>query len=916
MSIWRIHARMMRAERATHVVLAALVLVTAFLAVAAPRALQRMDDRALRAMLRAAPAAERDITADLTEVTPERGGKASTTPFVAPKAAALRALEDDLVSRFGPALRPAIASSTYAARSGPYEAVPGLVGQDNNVIAFDLRVQEGYEQRVRFVAGHAPAPPSSADGGQPLEVAISRRSAQTMHLRQGATFGLRSLQVLPLAGAPPRMRVVGVYEPNEERSSFWAAEPSLISPQWRTEPGAVGPDPVLIDIVSAVVAPGALPVLLRVDPAVYSGPRTGVSWRFELNPAQLTGDEVAAMRRDLDGFRSRAEAAAPVIVYTALPRLLDRYEAQRATTIAMASLGLSGLLVIALAVLALAARLGAERRRAALGLVRARGGSLHQLAVLLAAESALVALPALVIGALLGVIAVPTRGTSSSWQLAGIVALAAVGLVPALAAWQHRRAGRESRRDLIRRRAPLGQLTVEALIVIVAALAAWELYQRGLSSARDQAIDPLIGAVPILVALGVASLSLHLYPLPIRGLERLARRRRSAVPFLGMARAGRESPATVLPLVVLLLAMSLAVFADTTRSTVRNGQDVAAWRQVGADVRLEGYGGLRLQPPTLRAVAQVPGVTSVVPGYNDDAATIGEAPAQDQVRAIAVDVPGYNEILRRSPLRFRFPAAMYSRVARGGEVPVLVSDAVAAHLDSPTTTLVLAGATMKIRVVGRAAGFPVASDQVVIVAFGGLEGAAGGRFDANMLWLTGPGIAPDAVRRAVANLDPAPPVYVRSEVFDAIHDAPLVTGTLLAFQAGTFLAAIYSLIAIRLALMVTARPRERMLSYLRTLGLGMPQARRLAVLEFVPVVVLAAGVGVPLGLALPYIVGPAIDLAPFAGSDQEPQLRVDPVTVLALAVGLVAVVVTSLLLETAFGRRKRLGSVLRVDEEG
>ena len=79
------------------------------------------------------------------------------------------------------------------------------------------------------------------------------------------------------------------------------------------------------------------------------------------------------------------------------------------------------------------------------------------------------------------------------------------------------------------------------------------------------------------------------------------------------------------------------------------------------------------------------------------------------------------------------------------------------------------------------------------------------------------------------------------------------------------IAAGYCALAIVLALVVTGQSRSRNLSFLRTLGLSDRQARGLIAWEIVPMAAITAAVGVVLGVALPKLVGPAIDLRPFTG---------------------------------------------------
>jgi putative ABC transport system permease protein len=147
-----------------------------------------------------------------------------------------------------------------------------------------------------------------------------------------------------------------------------------------------------------------------------------------------------------------------------------------------------------------------------------------------------------------------------------------------------------------------------------------------------------------------------------------------------------------------------------------------------------------------------------------------------------------------------------------------------------------------------------------------------------------------------------------------IREAPLVAGTLLAFRAGIAIAAAYSILAVAMVLLLTAEARTRFLSYLRTLGLGSRQLRGLVVLELAPLILVALIAGVLTGIAIPLLLGRGLDLAPFTGG-QTPVLRVDIGLTATLAIGLLAIVAVAIGAVAALGRRRNLGTVVRVGDE-
>jgi putative ABC transport system permease protein len=918
MTLRRLLLRLMRADRAAVVTLAGLVAVTAFLAAAAPLAVLRMDDEALRASLADLPPGARGVTASLHSVQPVEGSAFSTSEM-GTDVRTFDRVRANLTGRLGPTLGSVVTTRSYFAHLRPALTEP-LISYRKYEIAFGLRVQSDYGSQVRFVQGRAPGAPEPA-GSVPaeLEVAISAANARAAGLRAGQPLVLAASSRSPSV----RVRIAGVYEPVDRSQPDWLAEPSLTEPELTSDEGPPPPDPSDYWKVSLLVAPEALPALVALDRTLYEKPDGRVGWRFWPDPDRLDGGHTAALESDLSAFTTTAPHNVMVTVDTALPGMLATYRRQQATTHAVVSLAVSGLLLVAAAVLALAARLTAERRRATLELFRARGGSARQLAALFAAETAAVAAVAGGAGLAAALMLLPGRGGLAAAELAVAVVAAVVIGVPALAVREYQAIGRAVRRDVVRHRPSLPRLTGEVLVVLLAGVAVVELRRRGLSESATAGVDPLLVSVPVLVGLAVALLALRCYPVPLRLLGDLAARRRAAVPFLGLARAARESPVSALPLVVLLTALSLGVFADAVWVTVHRGQQVAAWENTQADARVGGLVDVPLPPAAVERLDRLPGVDSVVAGFTDGHSSLRVAGGIATVRAVVPDLAGYDRLLRSSPSGFRFPAAMSAPVSRGADVPALVSPALDRRLAGPGGTgarsgvrLWLSSGELTVRVVGTTAGMPGApADNLVVMGRDAVAAATGADRPPTVLWLGGRDLEPASVRAAVADLNPVPVVVTRAETHAAIRDQPLVRGTLLAFPAAAVVAAGFGLITVRLALLVTARPRDRMLAYLRALGLTPRQARGLAVLEFLPVVVLAALFGTLVGIALPYLVSPAVGLGPFTGGGRDPAVRIDPVVTGAVAVGLVAVVVAALLYETAREGRRRLAGVLRSGEE-
>ncbi len=87
--------------------------------------------------------------------------------------------------------------------------------------------------------------------------------------------------------------------------------------------------------------------------------------------------------------------------------------------------------------------------------------------------------------------------------------------------------------------------------------------------------DPYLAAVPLLLGLAAGIVAVRLYPLPVRFLAAAAARRRDLVPALALRRVARQPGVTAAPLLVLLLGVSVSVFATVMAATLSHAQEGA-----------------------------------------------------------------------------------------------------------------------------------------------------------------------------------------------------------------------------------------------------------------------------------------------------------------------------------------------------
>src|SRR5690606_12498054 len=138
---------------------------------------------------------------------------------------------------------------------------------------------------------------------------------------------------------------------------------------------------------------------------------------------------------------------------------------------------------------------------------------------------------------------------------------------------------------------------------------------------------------------------------------------------------------------------------------------------------------------------------------------------------------------------------------------------------------------------------------------------------------------------------------------------PLVSVVHGTFRGTALIAGAYGLLAVLFVLVVGARARGRTVAGLRALGLSRRQSRALALTEIAPVLLCAVGAGWALGLLLPEITGPVVDLRPYTGGFAVGAHLPGAAASLGLAAALLLAGAAAVAVDRAFDARP--GTVLR-----
>ncbi|UUN26958.1 ABC transporter permease [Streptomyces sp. FIT100] len=830
----------------------ALVLVTAFLAAALPRAVDAYETRGLRQDIAGAPPGRTVL--ELT--APQPGfGMSQSEREEAVRPAVLTAVHHQVLATLPEPVRADARQSSYGVRT--VETVTGtdpwLPRPDAVPPEFTLAAQADLAAHATVRKGRLPAARSEVTAAtKELEGAATVATARSLRLDVGSVvhFGGKA------GGTPLAVRITGIVEPGQPEAGYWSAEPVLRTPGLAALPTT---PPMQYWRAALLLPPEAAPALLGTltEPQLY--------WRLAPDPGSLTvrdvpalTERIASLENGPELLRLREFAGETTALTTGLETVLASYTSMReaiAPVVAVAAIGIGA---VAAVVLAMTGGLVTGRRSAELALLRSRGGSLKGIGGRLLGESAVIALPAAAAGVLLAVAAVAEARLLPAVLGGAAVAVLACAVLPLWAIVRHRRPRAQGGRDDLADARPGRRRTVAELTLLVLSVGAVvALRRRGTSGAGSG--DYLVSAAPVLVGLIAALVLVRLYPLPLRWAARPARRLRGAVGFLSLARAGRSSATGALPLLALLIALTTAAFGGSVLAGVSDARDRAALLATGADARISAPGDLAALPEgmdrAVRGTAGVADVTAVRIERNTDLASGGS------VTLVGVEPESYARLAGELALG-AFPAdALKAPEGAGGVLNAVASPGVAERLGTaPRRIRTLAG-DITVRIAAVRPRTPAVPDAgFLLVDRGGLPERAA----PTTLLAAGAALDAQALRAAVRDAGEEFSVRLRSEERSAFRDSPLQSGAERIYSAAIAAGAGYAVLALLLSLLQSGPERTMLLARLRTMGLTTRQSRRLLGLEALPQALLAATGGVLVGWATIRLLAPGVDLARLA----------------------------------------------------
>jgi len=874
-----------------------LVFVAAAASLAIPRESVALRTGALQRVIAASPLADRTVVG--TVAATSMGGDASAIAAVGASLRATLAAADVPVA--GNSLLWAGLTTAYVPVSGIAQAAGYGPPQ------LELAYRTALARYSDIVAGRLPAGGEAgggeAGGGEAggqqtvVQVAVTADTAARLGLRVGSRLDAGTVELV----------VTGIIRPADPAAVFWTQSAAAASPVL-----AQGSSARQYWSGAVFIGAGALPL---IESAL--GPtEMQVTWVYAAALGGLNAAAASNLDASLESMASSGTTFVPpryvvpvtVAVTSQIPTVLAPFLAGESAAAPVLELLYVSLAVLGAVVVLLGARLVAQRRAAEFTLMRARGAALYQLGWLVLRASVIVAAVAGPAAAVLAVSLTPGDGDAVGWWLAGLtiaVTLAGpllISVVPQrvaapVAQRPRRRAGGRSR--AVRR------IVVETLLVAVAAGGLVVLRDQGLSSGSSGLYT---SAAPVLLAIGVAVVVLRCYPPLVRELARIAGRSRGVVTFVGLARATRTPPGSVLPSFALVLVLAMVAFPDMIAASVTQAQVAASWQQTGADAIIQVPATDEISPALQRQVSAVPGVEATATA----ATTTGSLSSGFSLSVMWVDPAQYATVVDQAPGP-RFPVAALSANA-ATILPAVATPAAAQAVGTAGGTgpaeVIEGSSTLTIALAGRIASVPGATTNAVVVV--PQEPLGTGPPGPDLMLVAGPRLDGARLTAVVHRAQPDASVTLRGTALAALRSAPVLQAARTALTQGLATAAGFGVLILLMSLLLTAQTRELTLASLATMGLRRWQAQLLLTAETLPGVVAAAIGGVACAWLLAPLVGPSLNLAAFSGTGSAIVVTPAVLPLAAAAAGLVLAALVVLAVQTVITYHRGSGRALRI----
>ena len=524
-------------------------------------------------------------------------------------------VDTEMQSDLKAALAPLSASIVRDGRAAATLELPAQPdSQTHDTAAFGFL--DDLPQHAHLTQGDWPAAGNTSD---PLQVVVMDTVAADLHLSVGDQVTL----VAPSAdqAVPVPVRLVGTFSVDDPADPYWYGDKQLTT-------GIVqsGGDRVLG------------PFLTTPDGVLHNPALTSlhVLWRAFPDFDGLTIDNVAGIHGRLDALPGRLQAptTGSLAVTTGLPQILGSAERSLLVSRTEVLLLMAQLAIMAAYAIVLTATLLVDHRRVETALLRSRGAGAAQIAWIALPEALLIVVPAVIVAPWLAVaqasvldvagpladigLKIEPTVTTDSYLLAGAAGLVCLALLVLPAFFAARNFASEERELSRQETRTIGhRLGLDGALLVISVIALWQLRLYGAPLTRtvqgSLGFDPLLVAAPALGLLAGGILALRILPLLAAALEGWVSRGREIVASLGSRQLARRPLRYTRTALLVMLALSLGVFALSYSATWASSQQDQAAYQAGADVRATVARGAGATPMLPADYAALPGVEAAMP---------------------------------------------------------------------------------------------------------------------------------------------------------------------------------------------------------------------------------------------------------------------------------------------------------------
>lgn len=759
------------------------------------------------------------------------------------------------------------------------------------------------------------------------ELAVTPETLQSLELGVGDR-----LLVTPDASDPqlfsvPRIRlnyvlvveISGVFEAIDDEAEYWFDDSALLRPRMRSNAD-------FTDIFATALVSPYVHTELRRDLGLALW---DYRFRYLLETDQLTPGEVPQLAADLRGMETNFDPIQSALssgftLRTGLTELLLNYLDRKDTAFALLRLAVSGVFVVALTVVLLLFALSSTRHSRHTVLLRNRGSGRAQLINSKLLQGVVLSAPAGVLAYIAVTSWLPADAAGTVISLSGLIATTAAVSVLAALPWIRRDLGSLQRDQATVRRASAQRLVIEGMVVALAVLSITLLRRRGFD--EDNQLDLLALAGPALLGIAVSLVTLRIYPALIAPLAWIGRRRKGLVTFVGFKRVQQMAPASRLPLTVILLAAAMAIFTSVVQSSIAAGQQESTWHRAGADHRITSFNpGQALPAIDLSTIGRIEARAEAF-GLTDVRVHDGSPEAPRLVDILAMEPRDYRTVVAGTPAEVsfspKFLAAADTQGLGGSESPIPAiavgqipnHEPVAKGMDF---SISINGTLVAIEVDEVRPNFPSVEQGgiTMILPHGSLERFLETELRPSHLYLRAPGVIHPMLVDLVGGEVPVAVLTSQQALLDEIRTDSFVSAADTGLKVSLGLSLLFGVVAAVSSLALMADVRRRDFGRLRTMGLTRRQGTQLTIIEQIPPLVMAVGVGSLLGAGIAVLLQPSVNVGAFTGPGFNNQLTIDAPSIFFTALVVTAVTSSAVVIFAWLDRRQNLSRLLRIGDD-